>query len=320
MVMDVYKGELMMTQMVKIDVKLKRGGSGGTGCSAAVTDTVEHTVPLLRLLYSFHSSGTEIKELLGQAPSPYPSNLYQPINHQSHSPPADTLQPEFISLPDRPGSNIGMPEWLQLRAAQCSLTFTDGKHDEDFAGVAAESAGCMLNAGVWGHQHRQAEPCADAAKAPALQQLRQQPPLILPQIQPEPACPNLRWLHLVDPASLPSIILPAATSTAPLHQSAPADVLHAAPTTTVQPRPLLLSDCVEASSAAIDLIAAPEPACAARSHTPHKKRKRRKKRNLLAILSSPPKIHKHDPEFQDYLARKKLNDAFVRQAVLGHYI
>jgi hypothetical protein len=67
--MDLYKGDLMITQTVKVLVK---GSSGsGTSGSAAVTETAEHAAPLVRLLYSFHSSGTEIKQLLGPTPKPH---------------------------------------------------------------------------------------------------------------------------------------------------------------------------------------------------------------------------------------------------------
>ncbi len=58
-VMDPYKGELMMTQVVQAAVKSDLG-KGGIGSNSA-----EHTVPILRLLYSFHSSGTEIRQLIG---------------------------------------------------------------------------------------------------------------------------------------------------------------------------------------------------------------------------------------------------------------
>ncbi len=53
--MDPYKGELMMTQVVQVAVK-----------NGSSSDGTEHPVPILRLLYSFHSSGTEIKQLLGR--------------------------------------------------------------------------------------------------------------------------------------------------------------------------------------------------------------------------------------------------------------
>ncbi len=55
----------MMTQICKVAVKndTEGGNAGGGGCDS------EHSVPVIRLLYSFHSSGAEIKRLLGVAPT-----------------------------------------------------------------------------------------------------------------------------------------------------------------------------------------------------------------------------------------------------------
>lgn len=60
-----YKGELMMTQICKVAVKNgMEGGNAGDGGGGS-----EHSVPVIRVLYSFHSSGAEIKRLLGVAPT-----------------------------------------------------------------------------------------------------------------------------------------------------------------------------------------------------------------------------------------------------------
>jgi hypothetical protein len=48
----------MMTQ----DVKVKVASSNSVDVASR---TEEHVVPIIRLLYSFHSSGSEIKQLLG---------------------------------------------------------------------------------------------------------------------------------------------------------------------------------------------------------------------------------------------------------------
>ena len=65
LVMHPYKGELMMTQILKVAIKSDMDGGNAVG---GRRDS-EHSVPVIRLLYSFHSSGTEIKRLLGVAPT-----------------------------------------------------------------------------------------------------------------------------------------------------------------------------------------------------------------------------------------------------------
>ncbi len=61
--MDPYKGELMITQPVKVSVKNNIEGGAASGNS----NITEHSIPIIRILYSFHSSGSEIKQLLGQS-------------------------------------------------------------------------------------------------------------------------------------------------------------------------------------------------------------------------------------------------------------
>lgn len=61
LVMHPYKGELMMTQSVKVSIT----NSSGAVDAAGGSDASERTVPIIRVLYSFHSSGSEIKQLLG---------------------------------------------------------------------------------------------------------------------------------------------------------------------------------------------------------------------------------------------------------------
>jgi hypothetical protein len=54
-----FKGDVMMTQ----DVKVKVASSDTVDVASRAGEQV---VPIIRLLYSFHSSGSEIKQLLGQ--------------------------------------------------------------------------------------------------------------------------------------------------------------------------------------------------------------------------------------------------------------
>jgi hypothetical protein len=56
-----FKGAPIMTQLVKVAIK------DGDGVESSNGGT-QQTVPVIRHLYSFHSSGSEIKQLLGPTP------------------------------------------------------------------------------------------------------------------------------------------------------------------------------------------------------------------------------------------------------------
>jgi hypothetical protein len=267
-----------MTELFKVTVTSRSADSDPDCVNKGVGE--QRTVPVCRLLYSFHSSGTEIQQLLGsdslyhryfalQALQFFPLIFWQPL--------ADAITPDFVCLPER-SCSTSLPDWLQLRVAQCSLSLVEdvGSHGGGPCDQGAPCSGVALPL--------QVHPPPDAAPAVALQH-RQQPS-------------SIRWKNLSHEAATLSFTVESVDrdSFSNASQGAPSDVQGAS---TVPSRDPAVAACESAATV-----------------PPQKRQKQQRSDSCTSPPASPPQIYQHDVEYQRYVSRTRDMRRWVRQALL----
>jgi hypothetical protein len=204
-----------------------------------------------------------------------------------------------------------MPEWLQLRVAQCSLTFVDG-----FAEGDRISACCGV--AIEGQQPSLTAARQDAVIAPAASNLQLQ----LPQSLARPSISSIRWQHIpVTGAPAPAVAVdPACGDTGPafapmLPFSGVATV--AETTRALSPvTPALLAAAGEAVISTAAFGDAHQDAQGAGTPKPSKRHRKHRASSSASILSSPPKVYRSDQDYQRYLADSNDMSAWVRKTIL----
>ncbi len=311
LVMHPYKGDLMMTQLVKVAVRHSSEDRDAAGSS----DTMEHSVPLIRVLYSFHSSGSEIKQLLGLL-----SNLATHLTTPSTlrlTRPSDAVRPDFACVPEK-SCNSPMPEWLQMRVAQCSLTFCDPVDGLVAAVVADASSG----------QHRP----GSIASVPVASQTALALPL--PQQQSVfrhySSTSSIRWQQLIHSAPHATVAslapacnvrdahFPGSASSACAHIAATTDAAHCTSTSAAIPAAQAAPVPTAAAAASSSSSSAAAAAAEAAVHSPksHKKRKKERAISGSGTFASPPKAYRGDREYQRYFTDSNDVSAWVRKTLL----
>ena len=201
-----------------------------------------------------------------------------------------------------------MPEWLQLRVAQCRLTFVDGFAEGDrisaCCGVAIEGQQPSLTAA---HQ--------DAVIAPAACNLQLQ----LPQSLARPSISSIRWQHIaVTGAPAPAVAVdPACGDTGPAF--APMLPFSGVATVAETTRALSPAPLAGAGEAVISTAAfgdAHQDAQGVESPKPSKRHRKHRASSRASILSSPPKVYRSDQDYQRYLADSIDMSAWVRTTIL----
>ena len=200
-----------------------------------------------------------------------------------------------------------MPEWLQLRVAQCSLTFVDGFAEGDrisaCCGVAIEGQQPSLTAA---HQ--------DAVIAPAACNLQLQ----LPQSLARPSISSIRWQHIaVTGAPAPHVAVdPACGDTGPAF----APMLPFSGVATVAATralsPALLADAGGTVISTAAFGDAHQDAKGVGSPKPSKRPRKHRTSSSASILSSPPKVYRSDQDYQRYLADSNGMSAWVWKTIL----
>jgi hypothetical protein len=191
-----------------------------------------------------------------------------------------------------------MPDWLQLRVAQCKLSFFDGTN-EGCAGYDPDHA----------VRHGPAKPItamhvAGAAGASVSADGSQQPILPLLQcsaLRSPRSSSNLRWQKLA-----PHSAVAPATANEP-----PCDTSN---TTCCAQR---TSNVADTSLPALSSTVAADNEASIADESCKPSQKRKKQRTPCpSVLSSPPKMYKDDREYQRYLADSNDVSAWVRKTLL----
>jgi hypothetical protein len=201
-----------------------------------------------------------------------------------------------------------MPEWLQLRVAQCSLTFVDGFAEGDgmsaCGGVVIEKQQPSLTAA------RQ-----DPVAVPAASNLQLQ----APQSLAPPSISSIRWQHIaVTDAPAKDISEdPACAETGPA--SAPmlpfSGVATVAETTRAKP-PALLAAAGGGVISTAALGDARQDAKGVGSPKPSKRRRKHRTSSGASMLASPPKVYRSDQDYQRYLADSNDMSEWVWKTIL----
>jgi hypothetical protein len=215
---------------------------------------------------------------------------------------ADALGPQYVCLPER-ACNSAMPEWLQMRVAQCSLTFCGGLNED-----------VGPNTSLFQQQpSRQMLPDAPAEHTA----------IVPPQQRSVCSTSDVRWNKIV--ASVPSVAIEVVTL-------GPTDAAAVAPcgTTVLTAASSLIVDAADAAQPRFsdEVAQVPVHRCDLDSREPEalstaavspkssKKRKRERALTLSSSLTSPPKVYKDDQAYQRYLADSKAVSDWVRKTLL----
>ncbi len=198
-----------------------------------------------------------------------------------------------------------MPEWLEMRCAQCSLKFVDGVYESD---AVAGGDACMDRQQPCATIHTSVYVCKEGDITLQKQQL-----LIQSQQQQQqqqhhhhqqqsqllsrhPPC-SLRWQNLV-----------------PSNPHVPACIAHHAelpPTCRSEAVLEAHAECADVSLAALASRDASQVISAAAKSKKHKKEHSRS-----SFLASPPKVYRDDAEYQRYFAASNDVSEWVRKTLL----
>lgn len=200
-----------------------------------------------------------------------------------------------------------MPDWLQLRVAQCSLTFVDGFAEGDRVsaggGVVIEKQQSSLTAA------RQ-----DGGIAPAASDLQLQ----VPQSLALPSISSIRWQHTAvnDAPARDVAVDPACGGTEPAF--APTLPLSGVATVaaTRALSPALLADAGGTVISTAAFGDAHQDAKGVGSPKPSKRPRKHRTLSSASILSSPPKVYRGDQDYQRYLADSNDMSAWVWKTIL----
>jgi hypothetical protein len=202
-----------------------------------------------------------------------------------------------------------MPEWLQLRVAQCSMTFVDG---------FAEGDGMSACGGVFIEKQQPSLTTAarqDPVVVPAASNLQLQ----APQSLAPPSISSIRWQHIAV-TDVPAKDIsedPACGETGPAF--APmlpfSGVATIAETTRAKP-PALLAAAGGGVISTAALGDTRQDAKGVGSPKPSKRRRKQRTSSGASMLASPPKVYRSDQDYQRYLADSNDMSEWVWKTIL----
>jgi hypothetical protein len=196
-----------------------------------------------------------------------------------------------------------MPEWLQMRVAQCSLAFCGGLNDD-----VGPDTSLFLQ-----------QPCRQMLN----DKTSQHAAIVVPQQRSASSTSNVRWNKIVPSVSAAAIDLvtpgrtdavafgPCATAALTTDSSLIVDATDAA-------LPRLSNEVARVSVNHRGSDSREREVLSTAAVSPKSSKKRRKERALTlpSSLASPPKLYKDDQAYQRYLADSNAVSDWVRKTLL----